>query len=463
MSETPPKHGERDERGHAIKLAVITSFLSKFGNIILQIVAVPIAIRVLGDAVFGVYATVAGVLAILTLTELGLFTSTATAISDAVARGDRRREKMVFTTGMVIVALVGIIVAVGLILLFQTVPVTTLFGAEYAPFAEEVKGAILVGTVIFIVMMLTTVTLGARLGYQEVHKTNLFGAAGNLGGGLLLIAGINHFPSVNFLLIAVIGSKAMADLLNCVHLLWKRPYLLPRLKWYDRKTANVLVAEGVNFSIAQNGVYLAQREGCKFFLAHLAGPSVVAIYAILLQLSVFLTGLVWMILKPLIAALTDAAAKQDLRWILGAQKKVTSYILAYCGLVFAGLLAFGQVAIGWWIGDEIIITRDTLVPYGLYFGLLTWSSLNYTLLIGVGCVRWPARVYILEIFVLLGFAYLGAAWFGVNGMLWGMVLAIGLVSMWSFPVKLNGLLGGFSSQWKNPLEAGAEVKAGSVG
>ena len=66
---TDNRHAARRDR--SIRLAVATSFLSKAGTALFQLLSIPVAIRVLGREEFGLYTTVNFTLATVALLQIG--------------------------------------------------------------------------------------------------------------------------------------------------------------------------------------------------------------------------------------------------------------------------------------------------------------------------------------------------------------------------------------------------------
>ena len=70
----------------SIRLAVVTSFLSKAGTILLQLLSIPIAVRVLGREEFGLYTTVNLTLSTVSLLQVGVGPALTHGLSNARAR-----------------------------------------------------------------------------------------------------------------------------------------------------------------------------------------------------------------------------------------------------------------------------------------------------------------------------------------------------------------------------------------
>ena len=79
-------HSARRDR--SIRLAVVTSFLSKSGTALLQLLAIPVAVRVLGRGEFGIYTTVSITLSTVALLQVGIGPALARGLSGAKVQDD---------------------------------------------------------------------------------------------------------------------------------------------------------------------------------------------------------------------------------------------------------------------------------------------------------------------------------------------------------------------------------------
>ena len=93
------QEAQKAYRDRSIRLAMITSVISKLGTIVLRLVSIPIAIRLLGMDLFGVYAVITMAVGMIDMMHVGIGPALTKEITNAVATGNRRREKRIFVTG----------------------------------------------------------------------------------------------------------------------------------------------------------------------------------------------------------------------------------------------------------------------------------------------------------------------------------------------------------------------------
>ena len=99
-------------RDRSIRLAVVTSFVSKAGTILLQLLSIPIAIRVLGRAEFGLFTTVNLTLTTIALLEVGVGPALTHGLTRARAAGDEAKQRELGSTAFFLMA--GIALLAGL-------------------------------------------------------------------------------------------------------------------------------------------------------------------------------------------------------------------------------------------------------------------------------------------------------------------------------------------------------------
>jgi O-antigen/teichoic acid export membrane protein len=425
--------GHAGRRNRSIRLAVLTSLLSKGGMAMLQLVSIPIAIRVLGLEAFGLYATVAMGITIVALFQIGIGPALTHGISRAVANGDTASEKSYYSTSLFLMLAAALAGAAAASAILACVPIPVLFGAQYAAHAETMRPALWLGIGIMLVQFVLTHTERMREGYLEANINNLWGAIGNVIGALAVGIGILFVPTIEFLLLAVYGSNVAGKIGNTVHLLAKRPHLRPRFRRFRENLAKELFTDGIAFSLSGSLTPLVEFNACALIIAHIAGPSAVGIFNILIQIDTILIGLILMFTTPTWPAVVDAFARNDIAWIRATAARLRGFAVSYAALAGAALVILGPLVIPLWLGAEVQIGRPVLLAFALYFLAGIWNHVNHSLLVGVGKVKASAGYTFLEAAIILGPAGLGIALFGMPGLLGGMFLTKALVTGTIFP------------------------------
>jgi O-antigen/teichoic acid export membrane protein len=435
--------GTAAHRDRSLRLAVITSLISKVGTIVLRLVSIPIAVHLLGMELFGVYTAITMAVGMIDMLHIGIGPALTKALAKAVARGDRETERTVFGTSILLsLGLTVLAATTGLVLLLN-VPIPDLFGQEFAPVRDTMFHAALLGMLIIQVEMMCIPFEMGRDGYQETRFTNAWGAAGNVFGALLLLGGIWFFPTIEFLLIAVNGSIALAKLGNTIHLLLQRPYLFPRFSLFRKALVPSLARDGIRFSITYILAAAVEYNLMAFLIGRQVGPEAVGVWNVMITVHFSLTGLVGMITKPYWPALMDAFERRDLPWIVRSSNRLRLGGLSFALFAASGLIALGPWGLPLWAGEEFhtavpeafLMDRLALIAFAAYFVVHIWRHINQTLALGVGRVSAVARIVVAEALVLVSAASFVLYHEGGIGTIYlSMALSIALLSGWLFPL-----------------------------
>jgi len=429
-------------RDRSLRLAVITSLISKAGTIVLRLVSIPIAIHLLGMELFGVYTAITMAVGMIDMMHIGIGPALTKALTKAVGRGDREMERTVFSTSIILSVGLTLLAATAALLLLFNIPIPTLFGEEFAPVSVTMFRAALLGLVIIQIEMVCIPFEMGRDGYQETRFTNAWGAAGNVLGALTLLIGIWFFPTIEFLLIAVNGSIALAKLGNTCHLLIQRPYLFPRLQLFRRKLVPSLAKDGIRFSITYILAAAVEYNLMAFLIGRHLGPEAVGVYNVMITVHFSLTGLIGMVTKPYWPALMDAFERRDSDWISHTSNRLRLGGLGFSLLSGIGLIAVGPILLPLWAGEEfyagvdehVRMDRLALLAFSLYFIAHIWRHTNQTLALGVGWISPVSRAVVAEAAFLISLTSFILFHEGtVTSIYLAMAGSITLFSGWLFP------------------------------
>jgi O-antigen/teichoic acid export membrane protein len=435
MTAAGEEHAAR--RSRSIRLAVVTSFVSKAGTILLQLLAIPIAVRVLGRGEFGLYTTVNLTLSTMALLEVGVGPALAHGLSKARAAGDEERQRQLGSSAFFLVA--GIALLAGLVLagVLLSVPLATLYGAEFSGRESALRPALWVGLGLFLCILVLNLTERIREGHLEVASNNLWGAAGNVLAATLVGAGVWWMPEVWYLVIAVHGSMVFCKLCNTVTLWKKHPLMFPRPRGFRGDVARSLFADGLSFSTCCLVTGVIEYNLCGWMVGRAGGPSEVALYGVFISLTIMQLGFVVMLSAPTWPAVAEAMARGDLAWARGAAKRLYVYGGGFALCSALGLVAVGPWVLPIWLGKEFAhLDRWLLACYGFYFIAHVWRHLNHAMMIGTGQVNKLVVVQLLESAVIACLAWPILKWGGIPAMLGMMGLVILMLTGGILPRKV---------------------------
>ena len=384
-------------RDRSIRLAVITSFVSKAGTILLQLLSIPIAIRVLGRAEFGLYSTVNLTLTAIAVLEVGVGPAVTHGLSRARAAGDELKQRELGSTAFFLMLGISLLAGIGLATVLLAVPLPELFGSSFAGKESALRPALWVGLGLFLLLFILNLTERIREGHMEVASNNLWGAAGNVMAATCVGAGVWFIPEVWFLVIAVHGSMVLAKICNTAALWKKHPLMLPSLKFARPAVARHLFADGIAFSTCCLVTGIIEFNLCGWLVGRSGGPAAVALYGVFISLTVMQLGFVVMLSTPTWPAVAEALARNDHPWARRAAKRLYLYGAGFAVCSALGLFLMGPWVLPVWLGKEFSsISRVLLACYGLYFIAHVWRHLNHAMMIGTGQVGKLVRIQLVE-------------------------------------------------------------------
>lgn len=423
------------KREKAVRWAVASSLFSKFGTALLQLLSIPVALRVLGKEEFGIYSTVAIAISMVILLQVGLGPALTHGISRAFSKESKDDERAYYSTALGLIIGFALLAAGILSVVLLGVPIVDLFGEKYAAYESTLRSALWLGMVIILLQFVLSHTEKTREGYLETWINNLWGAGGNVLATILVGIGILFFPSVHFLILAIYGPNVLAKIGNTIHLWRQRPHLRPRLRDFRGSIVRPLLTDGLAFSLAFSMAGFVEFNAGALLLGRTEGPASVAIYNILINLDTLMIGVVLMFTTPTWPAIVDALSRRDLGWIRRTAFRLRAAGLGYGLLVGLGLTFIGPFFIPIWLGPEVFIAQSTLFAFAVYFAIAIWNHVHHTLLIGIGRVKTSAAFQVVESLIILALLFpILRTGGGLEAMLWMMAAVKASITGIAYPV-----------------------------
>src|SRR5438477_3743543 len=111
--ETDTPDGRRLERYRRVALSAFSSGLARFTSIATALVVIPLSVRYLGTARYGLYATITAMGGLVGFADLGIGNGLVSVIAEADGRDDRRAAARAASTAFFF--LLGLALVLGLV------------------------------------------------------------------------------------------------------------------------------------------------------------------------------------------------------------------------------------------------------------------------------------------------------------------------------------------------------------
>ncbi len=431
------------KRKRNLSLAVITSVISKIANTAVQVLAMPIALHVLGVARFGVYTSLAAAIGWLGLSSIGIGPGLTRKIAEAAAKEDYELEKrLVSSSFFFMLSIILPIVCLSYIFVWLGDPLL-IFGQKYLPYLHEIRLGLSGLLFFFFLRMLLTIGEASQMGYQEQYVINSFGAAGNFLCLFSLLFITRYFPTILGIIIAVYGITTFARLCNFLVLIFKtRPYLIPTLKLYNKSLLKGVIGTGIAYSLVQLSLILSYDLNI-IVAGRIIGPSASARLGVLIQAVTLGMGMVAMITQPLWPALADAATRKEKKWIANAYHKAMKTIMLYAIAVGLIIGLGGKYLVLFWYGPKVVPSFWLHFFIGIDFLLEVWFHLHFIFLMGLGNIKKVSILIFTKSVVTLPVSVICITYFGLPGAAFSLVITMLLIVTFTvyheFKLELNKL------------------------
>jgi O-antigen/teichoic acid export membrane protein len=424
-------------RSHMLRLAILSSGLSKISAIVQQGIALPLVYTALGAHEYALYLLLTAALGTIAFLQMGAGPGLTSAIAKAHAEGNHREEAAVFASAFLFVASTTTLGAAVVCAVVRLVPAAKLFGTNFSADQPEILHAIDVCMLVMVTTVVLSVVDSALAGYLEQVASNLGNFLGNfVSAGLLIVVCYHRHPSIVEIVVVLFGVASLSRIANLLILLTRRPYLLTGLIHINRQSMGALISVGTGFSLIQ-GACMIEQSGGTYVMAHLATVQATSVFGLVFKGIVLASSVVAIFTQPLWPTIADALARRDFLWILQAARKTRLVLMTIAGVLTTGLLAATALGVEriWHLklGED----RAVIVVLAIYLFSNIWTHYHYILLQGLDGVWAVARIIMVENLMMLAFGILLVPKWGAVGMAWGYLLASLAVPAWALPRMLG--------------------------
>ncbi len=416
------RSAERNRRAVASSIAGLALRGSAF---VVVLVSVPLTLGLLGPVRFGMWMTIASVVALLGATDLGIGNGVLNSISRAYGDGDRQAARQYLTSGLATLTAVALALGFAFVIVYPIVPWAAIYNVAADPLAASEAGpatAALVAT--FLIGLPLSLAGQARAAFQEGFVQSAFAGFGNLLTVILLLAAVAAGASLPALVLAMASGPLMAGLVNLVVLVrHQRPWLAPRRVDVTTGAMRSVIGVGLAFMALQIA-YVVGFSTDRLVIAHVVGPAAVADYSIVYRLFSIPAGLAVIALVPLWPAYREAISRHDIAWVRHTLRRSMSVTIVVIVPVTVALAMWGPAIVEAW-------TDQGVAPApGLYLGLgaftITLAIVNAFLVFlnGAQVMRFLISTWSLMALLNLALSIYLTSRVGVAGVAIGSTIAI---------------------------------------
>lgn len=404
-------------------MGAVSTIFGKGAVFLSSVLSIPIMVRYLGAERFGIWMTISTVVTTLLILDLGIASALVNFISEAYARDDRDHASTYSTTAFATVCFVAVFLGVIAFIVWPHLQWATLFHLTSAAEIPLVSHAWAAAVAVFLFGLPAGLAIKILGGYQELRSANLFTAAGSLGSLIVIVVLVRMHAGFVTLVASAFAALVGANVL-CLLWIWlfHKPWLLPRLRHFNRSAAKKMITEGGGFFVLQISALLAFNTD-NLVVTHYLGPAQVSSYSVAWRLTSFASIAQSVIAPAVWPAYAEAFARGDMAWVRKTFLRIvwTTMIIA---CAFALLFAIaGRWIIRVWASPAAVPTETLMLLMCAWVLISTAMSNTSIILTGKGDTRLWAATSLIAAVVNVGLSMYWVQRIGASGVILGTIVS----------------------------------------
>ena len=388
--DTGTEEGRSQERHRHIAWTTVTAAAAKGSALAAMLISVPLTLGYLGPERFGLWMTIAAVIAMLGFADFGLGNGILNAVAHDSGRNDYRGIHQSVSNGMIMLAAIGLLVLAAFLAIYPHVPWPAVFNVETELAARESGPVVLVLVVCFIATLPLAATHKIQLGLQQGYWGNLWEAVGSIVGLIGVVVATSLQAGLPWIALAMAGAPVVFRAVNTfVFFAYREIALRPRLAHFDPSAIRRLIRAGILFFALQLAVVIGFQSD-NIIIARILGVEAVAGYDIALKLSMLPTVFIGLVVVAQWPAYGEASTRGDSAWIRRTFTRTLRLSLLFAAPFGVILLIWGDTIIKMWAGPEVMPSATLLIGISVWSVLQVIGNVIAALLNGLHVVKFQA-------------------------------------------------------------------------
>ncbi|HVX66114.1 MAG TPA: hypothetical protein VHA11_05920 [Bryobacteraceae bacterium] len=390
----PAAAGARARRDRRARQTAQASLASKGVSYGARLLSIPLALRLLGPAPYGLWLTAGSLIGWLNFADLGLGSGLVSAVAAAQGRSDSRVVERLVSTAFAASFAVALLLAAAVLALAGTDLAVRLLGAGAEPrLAAQARGLLILLGCLFAASFALSPVNHLCAALQEGYRAHLASIAATLAS--LVLLGALWFSGASLMGFALaMGLPQLAATLLVAAFLFGGAHraLRPRLAAIEwRSLAAIFSQGGPLFLVTLSDVCVVYS--INVLVAERFGAAEVPRVAVPLSICLVFVNICAGITQPYWPACVEAAARRDWTWIRSAAVRIVRTNAAVLGVGALGTVLLGRVFLSYWAGPAALPSQALLNALAIYALAQAFSYATGILLMGLGCLKARAALH----------------------------------------------------------------------
>lgn len=382
---------------------------------LVMLATVPLVVKGLGDASYGVYSLVTAIVGYFAVIDINVTAGSVKYIAEHNAREDREGIFETLSFGLASYAIIGALGAFGL-LLGAGWFVTSVFSVPEALVPEAIATLRLAAAGFL---------LGQIQSYlnsvpQSLMRYDISARVEMVFGTLVPLATVGVLL-LGYGLFEVVLLRVAASAIHCA-ILWRAVRrLLPgvRWRWPSQGARNALLSFSA-YSFLSRFATLSYAHADKLIIGALVGVTGLAYFTVAATLANRVLSLTFRLSGVFFPAASALAAKGELARLDRAYLKATRYVVFLNAAILVLVAVFAHQILRYWMNEEFARNGAlVLAVMALSQFVDSLTSLPSLVNDGMGHPRVSGLFAVTRALAGLGLVYLGVAGWGIDGAAWG--------------------------------------------
>ena len=414
-----------DSRSKKAVKNIIASIGIKGVDTFVYLALVPLTLGYLNPYEYGIWLTLNSILMWINSFDIGLGNGLRNKLAEAEANGDKMLARTyVSTTFFMLIVIMSIISVVGGSLIYYLNWYEILGATEDS--VPNLGNIVLLSFAIFCLNFVMKFIGNVYLALQMPAINNLMVSSGHLLA-LIVIFILTMVTEGSLLFVAVAYSISPVIIYTLAYpITFFRffNYLSPSPRYFDSKYLKSLLSVVIQFFLLQvAGIVLFSFSN--IIISREFGPDKVTPYNIAYRYFSMMSMVMGLISAPMWSATTDAFVRNEYGWIKNTIKKIQKVILMMTFGLFL-MVVLSKFVYGLWVGHDVDIPFILSALMALYVLVLMWSTSYSNFLNGMGKLRLQTINTIIEATIFYPVCIILSGFWGIYGVLIGMILVNGL-------------------------------------
>jgi O-antigen/teichoic acid export membrane protein len=434
-----PAESHSQRRYGSILRGGATALVAKIVAMAAGFAAVPLTLHHLGAQRYGLWATLFSILAWLSLADLGLSNGLINALSEAFAHDRRDLAREYVSTAFWGLWAIAAVAAVVLAACYPLIDWSRLMHIGSPAVAREFRTAIALAAALFLLNLPFTIIGRIFVAAQRPAVANLWAIVTSVGTLAGLAAAILAGGGLPALVLGFSGAQAVVSIASAIWLFGRaHPELMPT-RTIARSSLRRVFGVAASFFVTQVATLLL-FQSANVLISHNLGPRYVAPYQITWMLFMYVTLPQQLIGANIWAAIGDAYAREDIRWIRGLFRRYALLSAAIGVPLILALTVLAQPLVNWWAGEQVVPPLQLVLWMAAWACVLLVMQPITSVLAGTGRLRLYSVLSMVGASVSVVAAARALPIYGTSGVVASYVVGFGAIAVIPAILQVAGIL-----------------------